>query len=555
MDKEVWCIDAETDPFKRDCFVKPFIWGAYNGSEYHEFERAKELVEFLSERDCVVYAHNGGKFDYHFLFYLMEPYEPVMVIAGRLAKFRIGLAEFRDSYNILPMPLSAYQKDEIDYGIFTEEERKKPSNMRKIKDYLRKDCIYLWDFVTDFIGRYGFHLTTASAAMATWRTLCKEKAPKTDSCFYEELGGYYFGGRVEVFRWGELEDSFKVVDINSAYPYAMKHLHPYGKKYTVGKRLPKTTAAIQRCFITLSCVSDGAFPLRQDNGSLVFPSDGERRQYHVTGWEYLAAVEIGTLKDVKIEKVIKFSDSIRFDTYVDHFFNIKNECKRNGDKSGYLFAKLFLNSLYGKFAANPEKYNEFMIIRPQYIQPCSEKDGWAYSNNLGPWALMQKPLDEEKQRFYNVATAASITGFVRAYLFRAIKACKGVIYSDTDSIACESTGELELDSELLGAWDVEVECEYGAVAGKKLYAFKTSKEWYENARRKAKDPDSVKRWKIASKGVRFTHNDVIRVARGETVRHMPDSPTYSLKRGVRFTDREIRMSKEGQEKVNGVSNM
>src|ERR1700749_3811661 len=88
--REIWAVDCETDPFKQGRIPKPFIWGAYNGCEYHEFGTAKQLVDFFYERNCIVYAHNGGRFDWHYLREFMEPWTDVLVIAGRMAKFTIG---------------------------------------------------------------------------------------------------------------------------------------------------------------------------------------------------------------------------------------------------------------------------------------------------------------------------------------------------------------------------------------------------------------------------------------------------------------------------------
>lgn len=522
--KEIWAIDSETDPFKAGRIPAPFIWGAYNGSEYHQFARTDEIIEFLAERDCVVYAHNGGKFDYHFCLHHLTEFEPLMVISGRLAKFKIGNAEFRDSYNILPFPLSAYQKDEMDYSLMEPEVRDIPENREKIEKYLKSDCVYLWEVITQFIDRYGMHLTQAGAALKTWEKISGEKAPKTNQFFYETFQPFYYGGRVECFASGEIERDITVIDINSAYPFAMKHDHPYGTDYDIGTELPETREEIQRAFITLECISRGALPYREQNG-LQFPNDEERRKYTITGWEYLAGIDTGTIDDVGIVEVITFYDTIRFDDYIDHFYELKDQSKQNDDKAGYIFAKLFLNSLYGKWGANPDKYSEYTIVRPAYIS-AAENEGYGYCAELDKWALCSKSLDDAKRRYYNVAVAASITGFVRAYMWRSICQCKGVVYCDTDSIFCESSGNLELHPTKLGAWDVEAECNYGAIAGKKLYAFKK------------KDG----KWKTACKGVKFTPQEIIRVAKGENVVYHPENPSFSLKRGIKFISRNIKKS-------------
>ena len=524
MTREIWVADCETDPFKKGRIPAPFIWGCFNGDDYFEFTSTDAFLEFITARDCIVYAHNGGKFDWHYCLHQLEPFSDLMVIAGRLAKFQIGKAEFRDSYNILPMPLSAWQKDEFDYSLMEPDVRHKPDNWAKIRRYLRHDCEYLYQMITEYIDRYGLNITQASSAMKVWQKISGMKAPNTPQSFYEFFSPYYYGGRVECFESGIIERPFKVIDINSAYPFAMKHHHPWGDNYVISDKLPNSRAYTERSFIHVRGRSLGALPYRTKTG-LDFPNDALQREYFVTGWEFLAAVETRTLVDWELISCITFNDSIVFDDYVDEFYKMKDEAKANGDKASYIFAKLFLNSLYGKFAANPDKYHEYTVVKPRYIE-AAECDGYDFCAELAEWALMSRPLGDEKARYYNVATAASITGFVRAYLWRAINDCKGVMYCDTDSIACDDTGGLSLDPSKLGAWDIESECTFGAIAGKKLYAFR----------------DIHDKWKTASKGVRLQPEEIVRVAAGETIAFTPESPSYSLKRGIGFITRKISKS-------------
>lgn len=524
MRREIWAADCETDPFKAGRIPAPFIWGAYNGNQYKEFNTVKEFVEFISERKCLVYAHYGGKFDWHFLKDYFESFDPIMVINGRIAKFKIGKAEFRDSYNMIPKPLRDYNKDEFDYSILEKNKRDIPANRIKIQNYLKSDCVHLWNMVIEFISQYGLNLTQAAAALKFWQKLTGIKAPKTSKRFYHSISPYYYGGRVQCFKTGIFHYPFKVIDINSAYPYAMKHLHPFGDSFHVSDELPHSDNYINRSFISVKCISHGALPYRSKRG-LVFPDDNKRRLYHITGWEFNTAIETNTIFDWEIVKVITFSDSIRFDEYIDYFYDMKTRAKHENNTANYLFAKLFLNSLYGKFGANPEKYHEYMLIRPSYIA-AAEMDGYNFNCMVGHNALCSKPLIDGKSRYYNLAVAASITGFVRAYLFKAIKQCSGVMYCDTDSIACVDTNKLPIDSETLGAWDIEGNFSFGAIAGKKLYGFR----------------DNNNKWKTASKGVRLSPEEIVRVANGEKITYSPEVPTFSLKRGIIFTPRLIKMT-------------
>lgn len=488
----------------------------------------------MRERDCIVYAHNGGKFDWHFLLDELTPWQPLMVINGRLAKFTIGKAEFRDSFNIMPMPLSAYKKDEIDYALFEPDVRH--LHMDKISAYLKTDCIYLHEMLTAFIAEFGLHLTQAGASVKAWEKITGEKAPVTSAAFYAELAPHYYGGRVQCFMSGEAKFPFKIVDINSAYPYAMMHRHPCGNTIETHARLPEGDDAISRTFITLTADGLGAFPMRADDNSLFFPEDGINRTFHVTGWEYIAARDTGSLRNARVLSVKTLGESIEFSTYLNHFYQMKTDAKRNGDRARYEFAKRFLNSLYGKMGANPENYEEFTVVQPQYIDAAEQDDGYGFVCEMGKLALVSKPLAEERQRYYNVAIAASVTGFVRAYLWRAVAECRKaggrVLYCDTDCLWTTETGGLTLHPDDLGAWDVEAECDYGAIAGKKLYAARTAK----------RNEEGEFVWKTASKGVRLEREQIVEVAKGKQITFSPENPTFSLKRGIQFTPRTIRRS-------------
>jgi len=515
MTREIWVADSETEGFKYRRIPRPFIWGAYNGEQYREFSSTTEFLEFICDIECIVYAHNGGKFDWMFLINELEQFQPLMVISGRLAKFKIGKAEFRDSYNILPVPLAAYKKDEIDYALFEPGIRDIPENARKIREYLRGDCVYLYQLISDFQREYGNGLTLAGCAMKKWQKIAEVKAPETSAEFYETISPFYYGGRVECFKIGPIDTQFKVIDINSAYPFAMMQNHAYGNSYDTSNALPTSRAYTERAFIKLRGISKGALPYRDIVGALTFPSDDIERVYTITGWEFLAAVDTRTLLNWEILEVIHFADSINFRDYVNYFYEMKANAAKGSPE--YIYAKLFLNSLYGKFGSNPEKYEEFTIVRPQYIEAAT-CDNYDYCADLGKWALLSKPLAEHKQRYYNIAVAASVTGFVRAYLWRAINKCKGVLYCDTDSIACEDSGDLALHPTDLGAWDLEAECDYGGIAGKKLYAFHIKDGGF----------------KKASKGVRLTAEEILDVSRGKEAIYEPDAPSFSIKRGLQI---------------------
>lgn len=523
-------IDCETDPFEFGSVPLPFLWVIFDGQRYYEFEHTSDAIHFLESKEWVVYAHNGGKFDYHQPGFLesLPPFERVTIINGRLAKFKIGLCEFRDSFNILPVPLASYNKTKIDYDKFKKKNRHR--HMEEIKAYCRDDCKYLYELVTAFRAEYGNNLTLAGAAMKTWQDRFNNEAPCSDERFFNGMAKYYFGGRVECFRTGMINEPFRMLDINSAYPYAMMHKHPISTAICGddgdGDIEPQS-------FYIVECVSRGALPYKEHGkGELLFPHDDVVRQYRCSGWELLAAVETGTVEKLKIKRRVYFEEHTDFVRYIDYFYEMKKSSKKESKE--YIFAKLFMNSLYGKFGANPQNYENCEIM-PVKHKEAAEVDGYQFGGMLGPWAVMKSPLDPGQERYYNAATAASITGFVRAYLWRHICAVRRAggspIYCDTDSLAFagDVPADFRLDKEL-GGWSVEGEFVRGGVAGKKLYAFDRG------------EGKGEKRWKYGCKGVRISPEEVLKVCQGEKVEYRRDAPSYSVRYGARFVTRIVTMT-------------
>lgn len=549
MARKISVCDAETDPFKRNRVPKPFIWGWYDGEEYLCFKTTDELVAHLERFDGICYAHNGGRFDWHFLLPYAEAYDEVMLINGRISKMRIGLCELRDSINIIPVPLKAYKKDDIDYSIMEAGERDKPANMKKIKEYLKSDCVYLFELIQRFIQDYGMQLTQAGAAMKQWVKISGAKAPVSSGEFYDEISPYYYGGRVQCFKSGIIDGHYQVYDINSAYPYAMLHQHPYSDNFA---RVEGFTPRAD--FYRVRCISHGAFPFRglglsdgQTAAGLAFPSDHVEREYFVTKWEYDAAVDTATIERAEVLESLVFMTHTDFSDYVNHFYAYRQKCKENGDEAGRLFGKLFLNSLYGKFAANPANYKNYMIV-PMEVIGGLEAVGWQFSGEFGCWGLAESPLAEDRQRYYNVATGASITGFVRAMLWRAICSSKGAVYCDTDSIVVQKRGDDVKLGDKLGQWKHEGDFDRLGIAGKKLYILRGAPGWWMNENgdafyKKGKCPPKCERlYKTASKGARLTKAQLWAVAKGETVEFVPEAPTFSPKKAPVFTKRKIRFT-------------
>jgi len=177
---------------------------------------------------------------------------------------------------------------------------------------------------------------------------------------------------------------------------------------------------------------------------------------------------------------------------------------------------LRLNSAYGKFAQNPAHYYDYWIGDPD------DEKYEIYSADVNSIDIWRKP--SEREAFYDVATAASITGAARSVLMLALSNAINPIYCDTDSIICEGLNA-ELDASKLGAWKLEAEGDTIAVAGKKMYALRAGNDYV----------------KTASKGVVLSGAEIFGLCGGTSKQWKNEAPSFSLgKNRVKFVQRTIK---------------
>lgn len=516
--------DSETDPFLFGRIPQPFAWGLLftDGQRFMTWGKdcTKKFVNYLLDIDypTEIYMHNGGKFDFHFLLPYANKYEDVKIINGRIATMHIGQVKLIDSFLLMPFALEKFRKTKIDYEIFEKEEREKPENKAKIKSYLMDDCRDLLELVTGFHKIVGKKLTIGGAAFANMKKLGHD-IPNLGAHHDEKFRKFYYGGRVQTFKKGIFNKRLKYLDINSAYPYAMTFEHPTGDNYIISDKLPPLKKLGPQ-FVTLTAISKGALPVREKDG-LHFPSDDMPTFFNVTGWEIKAGLETDTLKILQVHSVYTPAMTQNFKKFITFGFDGRLKAKKEKNKIMDLAYKYLINSGYGKFATDPEKFKEYMFA--EFGESIEDYD-WEtdFNNEVSLWS---KPSTIDDRSYYDVATAASITGFVRAFLWRSICNCKNVYYCDTDSIIC-STHNLPL-SEKLGDWKVEGILSKVYIAGKKLYAGYVAK---------------TKEWKIACKGARLKPIDIKNVALGKTVRWQNIAPTFSVKKEANFIERDIKIA-------------
>lgn len=511
-------MDIETDPFLYGNTPSPFAIGFYWADGYMQFwgdDCIVNMMEFLDSlsESFIIYMHNGGGFDFWYLQDWIT--NPLFFIKTRLAKCGLlGKHELRDSYKMIPVPLAAYEKEKIDYQLFWYPTREK--HKKEILFYLQKDCEYLYNLVTDFISRFGNSLTIGSMALRQLKKLHPQKHESEQ--FDTRFRPYYMGGRNQVFERGELHGNFKIFDVNSMYPYVMStYKHPLGGSYSTCKNIPDNKIS----FALIEAESNGALPIAEKG--LQFPFG--RYRFFACSHEIHAALDLGLIRIIKVIACYYFNAAQTFSAFINKFSQMKIDADKKGDKGGRLFAKLLMNSSYGKFGQNPRNFTDCELF--DSISD-AELNGYKSSFLMGDKIIGTKQADIKAYSFNNVAIAASITSAARAELMRGLSNATRPVYCDTDSIICEHL-DAPLHDTKLGAWKTEASCNTMYIAGKKLYAaYNDDKPLLINGKEKK-----------ASKGANLSAATIRDVTLGEPVVNRIDAPLFHFGQPAKFIERKI----------------
>lgn len=541
--KPIYTADLETDPFIHGRIPKAFCSGFYDGVTFKTTWGknciADMLEQFWNAPPGIIYFHNGGKFDFYF-FLSKFIGNPLMIVNGRIIKAKLkcstGYHEIRDSLAIFPFALKTYKKDEIDYDKFEAKVREK--HKTEILEYLKDDCVYLYELCKAFIEMFGTRLTIGGTAMKELKKVHTFEClgPITDSQIRKD---YYYGGRVQCFKTGILSGEWKVYDVNSMYPYVMRDfIHPIGMPEGDTKKIRSTT-----CFISVEGKNYGAFPQRTKEG-LRF--DIEYGIFHISIHEWEAATRNNLFEPKRILRCVNFRDRDTLETFVTKFYNLRKQAKDIGDDIHSLFYKYILNSAYGKFSQNSESYfdNEITLGSESMPEPWEPHIIYeAIGESETGYIIWRKP--STMKTYYNVATGASITGAARSVLIDAIAKADTPIYCDTDSIICKSM-DVPNDSKTLGAWKLEARAYKACIAGKKLYALfgnccpdcGNSVQCKGECKHPFHADGCVKQ---ANKGVRIGASDVEAICNGKKIEWFNAAPSFKLNGDHTFIHRNIGM--------------
>ena len=457
---------------------------AYLGNNLDDF------MGFLSNKNTVVYFHNlkfDGEFILHWLFshgFRCEDtkkdktfdclitddglFYSIEVIFRKVDSKKYQKVTFYDSLKKLPFKVAVIarafelkqSKGEIDYKAhrplgyeMTPEE----------KEYIVTDCQIVAEALKIQFSQGLKKMTNASDALngykdiigkTRWETWFPQLPIKLDA----DIRRAYKGGFVYLqprFR-NARGLAGKQYDVNSLYPWVMyDKLLPYGYPvYFEGA--PVQNENYPLFIVHLKCtfeVKPGHLPTLQLKNNRRFVEteylttsrvkmgrhwENEPIEMWLTNVDYQLLVDHYDLDDVTFINGFRFKGAHgMFKEYIDHWMHIKETT------TGALrqLAKLMLNSLYGKFATNPNARKkipyldmETNVVRYKYGEP------------------------EQRDPVYT-AMGCFITAYAREKTIRSAQAnYDRFIYADTDSlklVGLEEPEGLEVHPTHLGAWKDE----------------------------------------------------------------------------------------------------
>lgn len=311
-------------------------------------------------------------------------------------------------------------------------------------DYIRNDVEIMARALDKFFKESKPKMTIASTALASY----KETNPNFRNDFPElppevdaDIRMSYKGGFTylnPVYK-NKVTGSGVVLDFNSLYPSILYYeLLPYGwPEPFEGKYEPDPLYPLYTQMITCNFkIKPGKIPSIQikhtfgfmGNEYLETSDDGSGlpvtlvlakpdlelflQQYDVTDLKYISGWKFKGAKGM-------------FCDYIDQWSAKKIQAKKDGNKALYTTAKLFLNSLYGKFGVNPRGARKRPFINP--------RDG----------IIDFESLPEEERHSIYVALASFTTAYGRKKIVETGQAIRdwslehkgydAAVYFDTDS--------------------------------------------------------------------------------------------------------------------------
>ena len=555
--REIYAADFETNVTEKTCALNPvWAWGVQHIYKTDKcFKYGNDIESFFIwlktlKNNTIIYFHNE-KFDGQFILYhlLKNGYVRtdkkiensfddtidnklkfyditirVLNMKGKLIQVHI-----RDSLKKISMPIKAMPKAyglDIEKGNLDDKEeesykiyRPKGHQLTPFElSYLKNDVEILAKVLKITYDEGLDQMTMAMDAMTKY----KEMIGKDTYDFYypvisiEEdtfIRKSYKGGWTFCLK-GQIVADGRVYDVNSLYSsvlYSMingvKHYYPtgygvyYKGKYEKDELYPLYVAHF---YCSFKCKKD-KLPFIQ-----LKPDFSSRRpvyEYESDGIVelYLTSVDLELFFETyEITSDIEWIDGYKyravcglFDDYIDYWLKVKVEAKKSGNKALYAIAKIYLNSLYGKFGTSKTVSAKKPVYDKDEDKVVYEDE--QYVNEKG------EVFNDYYRDAYYIPVASFCTSYARSVTLKvANEAYKQgrFCYADTDSVHITGDYPLEnipVDSNKLGYWDHE--------SSFKKAKFIRAKTYAEYQKKK----DDLYEWDIKCAGMPSEVKDALKV--------------------------------------------
>jgi hypothetical protein len=219
----------------------------------------------------------------------------------------------------------------------------------------------------------------------------------------------FMGGANQTYQLGDAYGTIMDIDISGAYSGAMGAIrsHDYEQSHQGGPRNPWDLIGPQDfALVTFVFPEDTQYPclpVPSDHG-LIFPRSCWIKEkvsedcVGVTGPELHEALKMGAI--VRVYKHYKaVTGDLLIAPYLRYLTNYRADCKKRGDGPGDKVAKLYINSLYGKFGQGLSRTYSL-----EELQNSDEVTPEDVENHVGRCCITEPRI------------AATITGIIRAVL-------------------------------------------------------------------------------------------------------------------------------------------
>lgn len=468
--------DFETTTLRDDCRV--WGWGICDIMEDDDVEFGTDIssfMEFVRGSNSNCYFHNL-KFDGGFIldWLLNNGFEHIgkddTGIAGCFKSLISDMGqfysvtvfwengkvtEFRDSLKKLPMPVKRIAKafnleegkGEIDYHTFRPVGHKLTAEEM---DYLRRDVKIVAHAMRQVLNSGMTRLTVASDSLAEFKRLTGSKYfarvfPELSYVMDAEIRRAYRGGWTfaDPRFSGKVNGCGIVLDVNSLYPSVMRHRQlPHGTPiFQKGRVLPTEDRPLTIFSVTFTAkIKPNHVPCIQIKGSSIFQPTQYLTEINEPTTLMMTNVDFDLYNDHYDMNVLEWGGGWRFhaaegmfDAYIDKWAKVKEE-STGGIRE---IAKLHLNSLYGKFASNPNVVSKIPTLKDGVVK-------------------YVRGADEIRPPVYTAA-GVFITSYARDLTIRAAQANYDMFaYADTDSL------HLLIDDvpEGIDTWSDDAKAEY-----------------------------------------------------------------------------------------------